>query len=63
MQQPFDGDVEGVEFIHLFDGPHSLLPMPAQYRPLVTVFAQSHAKVLVVLFDVMCVAWRRCIAH
>jgi hypothetical protein len=37
--------------------------MQAIKRALVAVFAQSHAKVLPMLFDVVCVAWASLIAY
>ena len=53
IEQPFYGLVKGVQFVHLLDGPHPFLPVPAHHCTLMAVLAQSHGCVLLVLLDVV----------
>lgn len=57
LQQALDRDVEGIEFIHLCDGPCPLLAVPAHECALMAGLAQGHAGVLAVLLDVVGIRW------
>lgn len=58
-QQALDGDVQGVELVHLADSPCPALPMPAHKATLVAVIAERYSSVLLALVDVVGRAGRR----
>jgi hypothetical protein len=63
VHHTLDGDVQGIDLVHLLELPHLALAMPSIAGALVAVFAQGHHGVLAVLLDVVGVAWGWCVAY
>ena len=61
FHDPLDGDGQGIELVHLLDGPHPLEAVLAHDRALMAVLAQGYAGVGAVLLDVVGIRRAGCI--